>query len=544
MESDDAIRQVGLTPVRGALRKWWNLKSGSWAGTREFFTPRNKTELPLPKPLGLRDIPMVLLWALSRVAAFGLITLLAGGGLCSVGGCRRETPSLAADVPSDAPHEHSTAAASPADLSESFRTAVEKVLPAVVQIVSRESSPNDMWSHHGHSPVPFGVDEKAVAGESSSSLLGCGVIVDAAGTVLTNHHVVESAGAMSVQTADGRQLDVRRVASDAHSDLAVLELEPAEPLPAARLGDSHAMRIGDWVLTIGSPLDLGPTVSAGIISATDRVPKGARQVPLLQTDAAINPGSSGGALVNLAGELVGITTAIASRDGGFQGIGFAIPAETAQWVTSRLREHPVVPWSDIGVLTAAAPRAGALLVRVDPHAAGHAGGLRERDVVVAVNGRAIENHIDFRRIMPRQAVGAPCTLDVIRDGVKRTHDVVPQRLAAVNETDPWTEPLESEPDAVVYSVELQLAVADLGAAPAADPGPRPGRGVRIVSIDPDGPAFHAGLRQAMTILRVGDRVIENPDDFAEALENESVEDGIVLGVQDLEGTREIRVATP
>ncbi|MFO7906698.1 MAG: PDZ domain-containing protein, partial [Pirellulaceae bacterium] len=161
----------------------------------------------------------------------------------------------------------------------------------------------------------------------------------------------------------------------------------------------------------------------------------------------------------------------------------------------------------------------------------------------AVNGRAIENHIDFRRIMPRQAVGAPCTLDVIRDGVKRTHDVVPQRLAAVNETDPWTEPLESEPDAVVYSVELQLAVADLGAAPAADPGPRPGRGVRIVSIDPDGPAFHAGLRQAMTILRVGDRVIENPDDFAEALENESVEDGIVLGVQDLEGTREIRVAT-
>ncbi|MFO7883029.1 MAG: trypsin-like peptidase domain-containing protein, partial [Kosmotogaceae bacterium] len=297
------------------------------------------------------------------------------------------------------------------------------------------------------------------------------VIVDAAGTVLTNHHVVESAGAMSVKTADGRRLEVRRVASDAHSDLAVLELErqPAEPLPAPRLGDSRAMRIGDWVLTIGSPLDLGPSVSAGIISATDRIPNGAGQVPLLQTDAAVNPGSSGGALVNLAGELVGITTAIASRDGGFQGIGFAIPAETAQWVTSQLREHGTVRWPDVGVS---------------------------------------------------------------------------QRRPAETVADPSDETPEPSPETVVYSVELQLAVADLGAAPAADHGPRSGRGVRVVRIDADGPAFHAGLREAMNILRVGDRVIENLDDFSEALENASIEDGIVLGIQDPEGTRDIRVAAP
>lgn len=454
MERNDANPKVGLTPVRGALRKWWNLKSGRKAGTREFCTARDKTELSLPKPLGLRDIPMVLLWTLSRVAAFGLITLLAGGALSAVGGCRRETPSMAAD----APHEQSTTAASPADLSESFRTAAEKVLPAVVQIVSREGSSNDMWSHHGHGSVPFGVDDKGVAGESSSSLLGCGVIVDGAGTVLTNHHVVESAGAMSVQTADGRRLDVRRVASDAHSDLAVLELEleSTEPLPADPLADSRAMRIGDWVLTIGSPLDLGPSVSAGIISATDRVPEGAGQVPLLQTDAAINPGSSGGALVNPAGELVGITTAIASRDGGFQGIGFAIPAETARWVTSQLREHGTVRWPDAGAT---------------------------------------------------------------------------ERRLAETDADPWVETPEPSPETVVYSVELQLAVADLGAAPAADHGPRPGRGVRIVRIDADGPAFHAGLGEAMTIVRVGDRVIENLDDFAKALENASIEDGIVLGGQ-------------
>ena len=372
-------------------------------------------------------------------------------------------------VPADPPHNTSTAVASPADLSESFRTAAENVLPAVVQIVSREGSPDDTWARHGHAPVPFGVDKRGVAGESSSSLLGCGVIVDAAGTVLTNHHVVESAGAMSVQTADGRRLKVRNVASDSHADLAVLELEieSTEPLPAAPLGDSRAMRIGDWVLTIGSPLDLGPSVSAGIISATDRVPEGASQVPLLQTDAAINPGSSGGALVNLAGELVGITTAIASRDGGFQGIGFAIPAETARWVTSQLREHGTVRWPDAGVT---------------------------------------------------------------------------EKRPAETDADPWIETPEPSPETVVYSVELQLAVADLGAAPAADHEPRPNRGVRIVRIDADGPAFHAGLREAMSILRVGDRVIENLDDFAEALENASIEDDIVLGVQDPDGTREIRVA--
>ena len=169
------------------------------------------------------------------------------------------------------------------------------------------------------------------------------MIIDSQGIILTNNHVVEGADEVVVRLSDGRQFPATVERTDSNLDLAVLRVKSDTPLPAARLGDSEALEIGDWVLAIGCPFDLEQTVSAGIISAKGRSLDAARSARLLQTDAAINPGSSGGPLVNLNGEVVGITTAIASRTGGYQGIAFAIPINSAKKLHSSLSFAKISP---------------------------------------------------------------------------------------------------------------------------------------------------------------------------------------------------------
>ena len=166
--------------------------------------------------------------------------------------------------------------------------------------------------------------------------LGSGVIIDPSGIILTNNHVIDGADEVIVELADGREFRANDVRTDPQTDLAVLRIKVDEPLPAAQLGDSAAMDIGDWVLAIGCPFELDLTVSAGIISGKGRALAAGRRANFLQTDAAINPGNSGGPLVNLDGEVVGINTAIASSTGTYQGVGFAIPSDLAKWVMAQL----------------------------------------------------------------------------------------------------------------------------------------------------------------------------------------------------------------
>ena len=169
-------------------------------------------------------------------------------------------------------------------------------------------------------------------------VLGSGFIVAPTGVVLTNKHVVKGAARLVVQSADGKQFPVQQVSIDREYDAALLRIEADAPLPYVRLGDSEAAEIGDWVLTIGSPLELDQTVSAGIISAKNRSFCTTHQAKYLQTDAVINPGSSGGPLVSLNGTVIGITTAIASEDGGYQGIGFAVPANLVKRLVMQFTE--------------------------------------------------------------------------------------------------------------------------------------------------------------------------------------------------------------
>lgn len=227
------------------------------------------------------------------------------------------------------------------DLSQVFRDASRAVLPAVVVI----KAPNEMACphcgrvHHGgepHDEMESQEADPAAPRKDLLAVLGSGFIVDSSGLVVTNQHVVASVRRVVVQLSDGRQFRATRVKEDPRMDLAILKVEVNEPLPVARLADSELVEIGDWVLAVGCPLELEQTVSAGIISAKNRSFCSSHRARMLQTDAAINPGSSGGPLVNLGGRVVGITTSIASEDGGYQGIGFAVPANhaarlVAQW---------------------------------------------------------------------------------------------------------------------------------------------------------------------------------------------------------------------
>ena len=180
--------------------------------------------------------------------------------------------------------------------------------------------------------------------------VGSGVIVDPAGIILTNNHVVEGADDISVELSDGRTFKAQDVKTDPSTDLAVLRLTGVDSLPAAKLGDSDDLEIGDWVIAIGNPFELELTVSAGIISGKGRVLGAIDRAMFLQTDAAINPGNSGGPLVNLDGEVIGINTAIASNSGGYQGVGFAIPINLAKWVTTQLIEKGSVQRAYLGVV--------------------------------------------------------------------------------------------------------------------------------------------------------------------------------------------------
>ena len=210
-------------------------------------------------------------------------------------------------------------------LSRAFRSAAQRVLPAVVVI---KAGPSAVCPQCGRAHNADGQGESSgnEGQQKSLDVLGSGFIVAPTGIVLTNKHVVEGEKSLIVQTADGKQYPVMQVRTDREQDAAVLRIDPKTPLPFVRLGNSDAAEIGDWVLTIGSPLEMDQTVSAGIISAKNRSFCSKHPSRYLQTDAVVNPGSSGGPLVALNGDVIGITSSIASDDGGYQGIGFAVPA--------------------------------------------------------------------------------------------------------------------------------------------------------------------------------------------------------------------------
>ena len=293
----------------------------------------------------MRDIRLVIVLA----ASLGVIII---GGMLAPAVLNAlapsaERPTAAMAVPAAAKAEESSAPI-PADvdrLSAAFREAAKRVKPAVVAVTTSQTvtAPVSPYGDMGDDLLRrfFGMEPRGPRGKAPTRKfqrqgLGSGVIVDPAGYVLTNSHVVEEAQEISVHLADGREFKAKVVGADPPTDIAVIRIK-ADNLPVAQLGDSDKAEVGDWVLAIGSPFGLDQTVTAGIISATGRSNVGITDYEqFLQTDAAINPGNSGGPLVSMRGQVIGINTAIASRSGGYAGVGFAVPINLAREVMKRI----------------------------------------------------------------------------------------------------------------------------------------------------------------------------------------------------------------
>ncbi len=320
------------------------------------------------------------------------------------------------------------AGAIPRDVS--LAPLVREVSPAVVNI-STQGSVEVQRNPMADDPM-FRRFFPSQPQERETGSLGSGVIVDAAkGMILTNHHVVENADQITVQLEDGREFDAELVGSDEESDVAVLKID-GKDLSQLKIGDSESMQVGDYVLALGNPFGLGHTVTSGIISAMGRNGLNIEAYEdFIQTDAAINRGNSGGALINLQGELIGINTAILGPGGGNAGIGFAIPSDMAASVMEQILEYGEVTRGLLGITGSAVNSViaefydlevvrGAVVTDVSEGSGADKAGLKVDDVIVAVNGQEIDNFQDLRNVIGLRRPGEKVELSLIRDGKSRT----------------------------------------------------------------------------------------------------------------------------
>ncbi len=451
--------------------------------------------------------------------------------------------------------EDEAAIAQANSLSRAFRSAARAVVPTVVTVRTTTKPRAISPRSHGRNPFEgtpfedfFGDDFPGFGGvPSPESGMGSGVIIDPSGVVLTNNHVVEKADKITVELSDGRRFDVVDVKVDPDTDLAVLRIKVGEPLPAAKLGDSNALEIGDWVIAVGNPFGLEQTVSAGIISAKGRSLDSVRRGQFLQTDAAINPGNSGGPLVNLAGEVVGINTAIFSRSGGYQGIGFAIPINVAKWVTPQLVKSGSVQRAYLGVaiepITAeraeelgVRPNQGVVVRQVYEGAPAAAAGLKRNDVILDFDGRPIHKVSDLQAIVERSTASSAHKLQVLRDGKPLTLEV---KVESMPEHFGLAKGPMGGSSEFYNDRQLGLVVIEMSDYWAERLGYKDTDGALIMHVDRSRIAARAGLRDGMLIRRINDRSIHGVEDFKAAIKAASLEQGIELQVQTPKGSQTI-----
>ncbi|HHP1265971.1 serine endoprotease DegP [Enterobacter cloacae] len=412
---------------------------------------------------------------------------------------------------------------------------LEKVMPSVVSInvegsttVNTPRMPRNFQQFFGdNSPFcqdgspfqssPFcqgggaGDDSQGGGQQQKFMALGSGVIIDAAkGYVVTNNHVVDNASSIKVQLSDGRKFDAKVVGKDPRSDIALIQIQDPKNLTAIKIADSDALRVGDYTVAIGNPFGLGETVTSGIVSALGRSGLNAENYEnFIQTDAAINRGNSGGALVNLNGELIGINTAILAPDGGNIGIGFAIPSNMVKNLTAQMVQYGQVKRGELGILgtelnseLAKAMKVdaqrGAFVSQVMPNSSAAKAGIKAGDVITSLNGKPISSFAALRAEVGSMPIGSKVTLGLLRDG-KAVNVSLELQQSSQNQVDSST----------IFSGIEGAEMSNKGAD----------KGVVVNNVKANSPAARIGLKKGDVIKGANQQPVKNIAELRKILDS-------------------------
>jgi serine protease Do len=381
-----------------------------------------------------------------------------------------------------------------------------------------EDSPfSDLFKHF------FGEEGLEGLPERESRSLGSGFVISSDGYILTNHHVVADADEIQVRFSDRRFYDAEVIGSDKGSDVALIKID-ANDLPTVKLGKSKDLKVGEWVLAIGSPFGFDHTVTAGIVSATGRSLPSENYVPFIQTDVAINPGNSGGPLFNLDGEVVGINSQIYSRTGGFMGLSFAIPVELAINVADQLRETGSVERGYLGVLIQDVDRDlaesfgmeqphGALVSRIMADSPADSAGLQVGDIILAFNGQRLLNSSQLPPLVGTTRVDSEARLTVLRDSKEINVPITIGRLPDDGEIASRT-PGKPKPSEIE---QLGLSVLDIDPEVREELGIEGEGGALVGQVQP-GPAQDAGIRRGDIVLMFDGNDVDSAEHLRELIE--------------------------
>lgn len=460
----------------------------------------------------------------------------------------------------------------------SYRDVVKKVLPAVVSIrvtsgekTSHVASAKPKVEEPANDlPFQFGGDaddamrkfmEEFMRRRGGSMMpdqtpdprghFGSGIIVDPNGVVVTNRHVIAGAGAVEVVLQDGRRFTSQALVSDPKTDLAIVKLDNLSGLPFLELGDSDAMEIGDRVLAIGAPFGLAGSVSAGIISGKGRNLNMNMYEDFLQTDAAINPGNSGGPLVNLAGQVIGINTAIKTQNGGFQGIGLAIPSEIVKEVVWQMARNGSIKRGYLGAEIAELQPGVAAKMHLEgqhaievgkvmPNTPGARAGLKEGDIILNVDGKSVGNVKSLQRMIRTAPLDKPMAFSILRDGKQMTLNITiekqPQDYGLARKTLEFQQPNKKRSAPETMALEkLGIQVSDLTSDLASQLGYTDMKGAVITDVNEDSAAALAGLRRGWLIVRAENKPVESAAGLKELVSNASLSDGVLLMIRTPQG---------
>ncbi len=415
-----------------------------------------------------------------------------------------------------------------------FTPLVEQASPAVVNISTRQKLPDRAMARgqlsipdlEGLPPMFRDFLERSIPqvprnprGQlREAQSLGSGFIISNDGYILTNNHVVADADEILVRLSDRSEHKAKLVGADPRSDVAVLKIE-AKNLPTLKLGDSNKLKVGEWVLAIGSPFGFDHSVTAGIVSAKGRSLPNESYVPFIQTDVAINPGNSGGPLLNLQGEVVGINSQIFTRSGGFMGLSFAIPIDVALNVADQLKKAGKVSRGWLGVVIQEVNKdlaesfgldkpSGALVAQLVEDGPAAKGGLQVGDVILSLNGQSINESADLPHLVGNMKPGDKINLDVIRNGQRKSLSM------AVGSLPDDDEEIASmgAPGAERSSNRLGVTVADLTAEQRKSLDIQGGVVIKEVQ---DGPAAVIGLRPGDVITHLDNKAVTSTKVFAD-----------------------------